>query len=111
MKNTIKGNEEKDLGGVASGSPRPAHVSIELDVDQYAAVRSLYEGRTVQGDGGIMFSVLGEVVIDEENRLDECGTATFYWLDDAQYTKVRAAIKEAQAMKKEKENADANATG
>lgn len=73
----------------------PSKVSFALDSEQLAAVASLYEGRTIADNGGRMFGVLGEAFIDD--RLDRYGTATFRWLTDEQYTKIRAAIRDALA--------------
>lgn len=96
-KNKNSVNENQDLAGGSTESPRPAPVSFALDTKQLAAVVSLYTGRTVDGNGGAMFGVLGEVFIDERN--DEYGTAKFQWLSSDEYNNIRAAIRAALSLR------------
>lgn len=60
-----KVNENQNPSDVAIESPRPASATITLYSEQIVALDSLYEGRSVDGNGGVMFGLLGEAFIDE----------------------------------------------
>lgn len=77
-------------------SAAPSKVSVVLDDEQLALVKSLYEGHTPESNSGIMFGVLGEAYIDE--RMKEYGTTEFRWLNSDQYKIVRAAVLKALAL-------------
>lgn len=86
----------KNLSTQPTEFPRPASVSIPLDSVQLFAVKTLYDGRDPENNGGVTFGVLGEAVIDEHQ--EDYGTAKFYWLNAEQYAQVRAAIKDAMEV-------------
>jgi hypothetical protein len=73
----------------------PNSVVIRLNAEQQRTIKSLYDVRTVENNGGPMFGVFGQAYVDPLQTAGEFGTAQFYWLNQEQYDHVRAAIVKA----------------